>query len=205
MEHLSGFFFTGAALGLASGLTPGPLQLLILAQTMAHGPREGSKVAMAPLLTDVPVMLACLLALTQVADLGWFMGLISIAGGCVVLRFGWGCVTSGPVDTLAPSGPAGSWRKGVATNALNPKMILFWATVGAPTLLAAIRNGWTSAAAFLLAFYAGLVGVSISLAWLSARFTAFLSGTGYVWVMRGLGSALLALAVGMIWDGVGRF
>jgi len=207
MDHLLAFFLTGAALGLAAALTPGPLQLLILAQTLAHGPREGSKVAMAPLLTDLPVMLLCLLALTRVADLGWLMAAISIAGGLIVLRFGWGCLTSGPVGAQAhsrPAGPTGSWRKGVAANALNPKMILFWATVGAPTLSAALSHGWQPAAGYLVAFYACLVGVSMALAWLSGRFTAFLSGTGYVWVMRVLGVALWAVAMGLIWDGVRR-
>lgn len=228
MDHLLAFFLTGAALGLAAALTPGPLQLLILAQTMAHGPREGSKVALAPLLTDFPVMLACLLALTRVDDLRWLMAGISLVGGLIVVRFGWGCLTCGPLDAAVPADPAdspgataptgvsrpdcpsrslsaGSVRKGVAVNALNPKMILFWATVGAPTLLAALAHGWLPAVGYLAAFYLCLVGVSMALAWLSGRFTVFLSGHGYVWVMRGLGVALWAVAVGLIWDGVKRF
>ena len=215
MDQLYAFFLTGAALGLASALTPGPLQLLILAQTMAHGPREGSKVGLAPLVTDFPVMLVCLLALTQVENLHWLMAAISVIGGVIVLRFGWGCLTCGPFDAAkapvgtGPASPhsapsAGSLRKGVAVNALNPKMILFWATVGAPTLLAALDHGWLPAAGYLVAFYLCLVGVSMALAWLSGRFTVFLSGTGYVWVMRTLGVALWAIAVGLIWDGVKR-
>jgi threonine/homoserine/homoserine lactone efflux protein len=45
---------SGAALGLSAGVTPGPLLALVIAQTLTHGPREGGKVALAPLLTDAP-------------------------------------------------------------------------------------------------------------------------------------------------------
>jgi threonine/homoserine/homoserine lactone efflux protein len=46
---------SGAFLGLACGLAPGPLLALLLAQTLRHGPREGCKVALAPLVCAAAV------------------------------------------------------------------------------------------------------------------------------------------------------
>lgn len=198
------FFLTGATLGLAGALSPGPLQTLVCAQTLVHGPREGARVAMAPLFTDLPVMIGCLTALEALARFNWLMGLISLAGGLVVLRFGWGSLTSGPLKLSAENAPARSWRKGVATNFLNPNMWIFWSTVGGPTLMAAINSSTLTAAGFLGGFYVSLIGTFAALAFASARFSRLLSGPGYVWTMRALGVLLIGLAARLFFDGLTR-
>lgn len=204
MHDILAYLATGATLGLASGLTPGPLQALICLQTLTHGPREGMRVGLAPLFSDLPVMLACLLALDALSGQPWVMGLMSLTGGVVVARFGWGSLTAGPASLDAPPGAARSLAKGVATNILNPKMILFWATVGAPATLSAWQSSAGAAAAFLAAFYALLVGANMAVAWLAGRFSRFLSGPGYVWTMRVLGVLLLLVAARLAWDGLAR-
>lgn len=204
MEHVLAFFLTGAALGLASGLSPGPLLLVIFAQTLAHGPREGAKAAMAPLLTDLPVLCLCLFALSRLADRGDILGMVSLAGGLVVLYLGWGCLRARPVSLKDAPGPAGSWLKGAAANAFNPFMYLFWATVGAPAVLQAFQQSTAAAAGFLAGFYLCLLGSMASLAWLSGRFTRFLSGRAYVWTMRVLGGLLWLAALRFIQEGLTR-
>lgn len=201
MHDILTFLLTGTTLGLAASLTPGPLQALICVQTLTHGPREGARVGMAPLFTDLPVMALCLLVLEALSSQAWLMGAISLAGGVVVMRFGWGSIKAAPLDLTTAPVQAQSWRKGLATNILNPKMILFWGTVGSPTLLGAYRSSLAAAAAFLLSFYLLLVGTNIALAWLSGRFSRFLSGPGYVWTMRVLGALLMLIAARLIWDG----
>jgi len=51
---------SGAFLGLSCGLAPGPLLALLLAQTLRHGPREGCKIALTPLVTDAPIIVVAL-------------------------------------------------------------------------------------------------------------------------------------------------
>lgn len=48
------FLFLGIALGLSAGLSPGPLQAIVISETLLKGKKEGIKVALAPLLTDLP-------------------------------------------------------------------------------------------------------------------------------------------------------
>ena len=204
MQDIPAFLLTGLTLGLAAGLTPGPLQALICVQTLAHGPREGARAGLAPLLTDLPVMVLCLAALSALSSHAWLMGALSLAGGVVVLRFGWGALRSGPFDPAGGALDAKSLRKGFATNILNPKMILFWGAVGAPTVLAAYARSPFAAAAFLFGFYLALIGTNVALAWLSGRFARFLSGPGYVWTMRALGVLLILIALGLAWDGLVR-
>lgn len=204
MHDIITFLLSGATLGLAASLTPGPLQALICMQTLTHGPREGARVGMAPLFSDLPVMLVCLLVLDALSSQGWIMGLVSLAGAFVVTRFGLASMRARPAGPAQAREDARSFRKGIAANILNPKMILFWATVGAPTVLAAHSRSAGAAAAFLVSFYALLVGTNIALAWLSGRFSRFLSGPGYVWTMRVLGALLLLVAARLAWDGLSR-
>ena len=60
---------TGIVLGLSSGLAPGPLLALVVAQTLRHGPREGCKIALTPLVTDAPIILVALILAVKLAEL----------------------------------------------------------------------------------------------------------------------------------------
>lgn len=60
---------SGVLLGFSAGLSPGPMLALVLAQTLNHGPREGCKVALTPLVTDPPIILAAVALASRLADL----------------------------------------------------------------------------------------------------------------------------------------
>jgi threonine/homoserine/homoserine lactone efflux protein len=51
------YFGKGTLLGLAAGFSPGPLTVLVIGETLRHGLRSGLQVAIAPILTDIPVIL----------------------------------------------------------------------------------------------------------------------------------------------------
>lgn len=51
----------GMTLGLYAGFSPGPLLILVISQTLKHGYKEGVKVAFAPIITDVPIILITVL------------------------------------------------------------------------------------------------------------------------------------------------
>jgi len=57
----------GIVMGLTAGFSPGPLSTLVITQTLRHGLKEGVKVAVAPLMTDLPIIAASLLLLSRVA------------------------------------------------------------------------------------------------------------------------------------------
>lgn len=185
----------GAGLGLASGLSPGPLMALVLAQTLAHGPREGIKVAAAPLLTDAPIILLALAVAGAASGKNALLGAITLAGCAFLLHCAVGCLRwSPPRGQAQPPGNPGSLKKGVLANLLNPAPYLFWTTVGAPMLLRAGETGWGGVALFLGSFTLSIVGSKAALALLTARFGPLLGSRGYAWLMRGLGLMLLAYA-----------
>ena len=70
--------YIGLLFGLSAGLAPGPLMTLTVTQTLQHGTSEGLKVALAPLVTDIPIILAFLFLLDRVAGFDTILGMIGL-------------------------------------------------------------------------------------------------------------------------------
>jgi len=184
----------GVLLGLSAGVAPGPLLALVVTQTLQHDVREGAKVAMAPLITDLPIILASLFVLSRLGDFHRLLGVISLTGGGYVLYLAWESIRTGPVTLEAATDRPRSIRKGAAINALNPHPYLFWGTVGAPFLVRSGGRGILAPLLFLLGFYLFLVGSKVFVAVVTGKSRTFLSNRGYIWTMRVLGCLLAGFA-----------
>jgi threonine/homoserine/homoserine lactone efflux protein len=196
----------GVLLGLSAGLTPGPMLTLVISQTLRHNVREGMKVALSPLFSDLPIIVLTLWALNRLAGFERIMGVLSLVGGLYVTYLAWECFSSGAIQVTNTDDQPHSLRKGVVLNLLNPAPYLFWATVGGPLIIQQHEARMAAAGLFLVSFYALLVGSKLSLAWLTGRTRRFLSRRGYGWLMRSLALLLVGFAIllfkgalGMIW------
>lgn len=186
---------SGMVLGLAAGLAPGPLLALVLAQSIRYGTREGLKVAAAPLITDVPIVILSVALVGAAASAATgLLGAISLAGAIFVGYLGIESLRTTGVEAGRPDEAPRSWARGATVNALSPHPYLFWITVGAPVLLLAWEQGPLAAAAFLAGFYACLVGAKMVLAVVAGRSGGRLRGGAYRAVMAVLGGLLLLFA-----------
>ncbi len=192
----------GTLLGLSAGFAPGPLFALVLSETVRHGTGAGVRVALAPLITDLPIVALSILLLSRVSRLNGLLGILTIVGGLFVLYLGWENFSAGDTPVEPGAAPARSLWKGVAVNALSPHPYLFWLSVGAPITLAAFERGPLSAALFLGSFYFFLVGSKVLLALITGRSRAFLGGSAYRWTMRTLGLLLCLLALLLMKEGL---
>ena len=190
----------GAAFGLAAGLSPGPLLALVVTQTVRHGPREGLKVALAPLITDAPIVLGSVLVLSRIAS-DALLGVVALVGGLFVAYLAIESIRTTRLDTDGGAGEPRSWRQGALVNALSPHPYLFWITVGAPILVGAAAGGLAGPVAFLVGFYACLIGSKVTVAAAVGASRGALTGRAYPWIMRILGAILLVLAVVLLREG----
>ncbi len=191
----------GLVYGLSAGFSPGPLLALVITQTLKHGTREGAKVAMAPLITDLPILLLSLLVLTRLTEFQPVLGVISIVGGVFVAYLAFG-------NFRVPRLPEGGSRvapqsliKGVAANALSPHPYLFWLTVGGPVIVRGWSESPVGSLAFLPAFFTCLVGAKILTAWITGRSRQWLSGRVYRGILFILGALLAVFAFSLIKEG----
>ena len=187
-------FTAGTVLGLSAGLAPGPLLALVITHTLKHNVREGVKVALAPLITDLPIILVSLLVLTKLANFNRVLGLISCIGGMYVLYLAYESIRTGPIKLEVAKSHPQSLKKGSLINALNPHPYLFWSTVGAPLTLKFYDDNLLAPLIFILCFYLLLIGSKIFLALVVGKSRSFLTSKSYIYVMRILGGILAFFA-----------
>ena len=156
------FFLQGAALGITAAATPGPFQTFLISETLKGGWHQSLPVTLAPLLTDLPIILASLFLLDQLTNT--FLDIISIIGGIFVLYLAlsaWRDWRAGPVDLNISDSETRFSKgllKGMFMNFLSPGPYIFWMLVNGPILLSALRLSPLHAAAFLSGFYGVFIG-----------------------------------------------
>ena len=193
---------TGALFGLSGGLSPGPLLMLVISETLKHGTGSGIKVAAAPLITDAPILLLAVTIVSQLRDIHFLLGLISLAGACFLIYLGYESVVFKGVELSADGSRPQSLKKGIIANFLNPSPYLFWFTVGAPIVVKAAGERMMGPALFILGMYLLLVGSKVVIAVSTGTSRRFLKSRGYVVIIRILGIVLLAFAAVFARDGL---
>lgn len=191
----------GTLLGLSAGLAPGPLLTLLISETMRHDIKAGVKIAMAPLISDLPIVLLTFYILSQLTDFEKILGGISFAGGILVLTMGIGQIRTKGVEIDTTQVKSHSLVKGVVVNFLSPHPYLFWLSVGAPTMTKARDISVFAAIAFVVSFYVLLIGSKVVMALLVGKSKGILKGKGYLYTMRFLGFLLCLLALLLFKDG----
>lgn len=198
------FLISGIIFGLSSGLIPGPLLTLVISETLKHGIREGIKISIVPLLSDLPIVLVTILILTRLSDIRPALGIISILGAIFLVYLAVESLSFKGSDIDAETKPQ-SLKKGLITNLLNPNPYIFWLSIGAPTTVKAMDIGLLSASLFILSFYFSLVGSKIMVAFVTGRSRHFLKSRNFIYTIRVLGLVLLIFAALFLKNGLGYF
>lgn len=201
-EHTLNFWAIGSLLGLSAGFSPGPLLTVLIAQTIKHNRTEGIKVAISPLITDLPIILLAFLIFNKLSEFNIALAIISFAGGTFVAYLGYESLKTKALNIDINNSKSGSIKKGIIANLLNPSPYIFWATVGTPLLFKAFGIDLLTAILFLSSFYTLLIGSKIVIALVVARSKAFISQKIYVTIMRILGIALLVFSILLFYDSV---
>lgn len=196
------FLTAGMILGLSAGFSPGPLLALVVSETLQHDIRAGIKIAFAPIVTDIPIIIIALTVLAKLSGFQYILGPLSIAGALFILSLGIKNIRTKRVELNLNMEKEKSLQKGVIVNALSPYPYLFWISVGGPTTIKAMETSLLAAISFIGSFYVLLVGAKIILAILVGRSRSFLLGKTYIFTMRLLGFLLILLALFIFRDGL---
>ena len=184
-----------AVFGLSAGFAPGPLFTLMLSETLQHGRAAGIKVALVPLLTGAPILLACTMIFVQLDSMNWLLALIGFSGALFVFYLGVLSLRVQPVRVDTAAVRSRSLSKGIITNFLNPYPYIFWMSVGVPLLTRANDEHVSHAAAFVAGFFSMVVLAQVSLVTITAISRGFMSGPVYINIMRLLGLLMVLMAL----------
>ena len=192
----------GFLLGAASGISPGPMLVLIISETFRHRIRAGAKVAFIPLLTDLPVVMVSGFLFSKLSNVDLILGVISIAGAVFITYLGCRSIKLASAEIPDHTPTPLRLRELVLANLTNPNPYLFWFTVGGPLMICSFQHTLSLGAAFLISFYLGLIGVKFLLAIVVGKSWSFLQGICYRRIMHLLSFALIGFALFLLRDGL---
>jgi threonine/homoserine/homoserine lactone efflux protein len=165
------YLIQGVGYGLAAASQPGPFQTYVISQTLTRGWKRTLPAAFAPLVSDGPIILICVLLLSQVPI--WLQRFLYIAGGLFVLYLAYGTFNSyknfNDHILAAEAESKKSIYKAVFINFLSPGPYIYWSLVTGPILLKGWRETPFNGIGFLAGFYLTLV--------LSVALVIFIFGT----------------------------
>ena len=197
------YLLQGIGYGLAAASQPGPFQTYLISQTLTRGWKRTLPAALAPLVSDGPIILICVLVLSQVP--AWMQRILYIAGGLFILYLAYGTYNSWKnFDSRLPSVETGTQHsilKAALMNALSPGPYIFWTLVTGPILLKGWRETPVNGIGFLIGFYVTLIS---SLAALILIFgTAAKLGPKFNRMLLGVSAiALTCFGLYQLWLGI---
>jgi threonine/homoserine/homoserine lactone efflux protein len=160
------YLLQGLGYGFAAAVQPGPFQTYVISEALQRGWRRTLFAALAPLISDGPIIALALLLLTQLPT-GWERGLY-IAGGLFALYLAWGAYQAWRTfDLTLPRAettlPRSGILKAALMNSLSPGPYLFWGLITGPVLLEGWRRAPAQGMGFLCGFYLAMVGSLVAL------------------------------------------
>jgi len=190
----------GLFLGIAAGVSPGPLLFLMISETVKGGKKKGIKVSLAPLFTDIPLILVIIVILKHIENIDILIGSICLAGSAFLFYLGYRDVTIDKMSLQRRNIKLESFKKGLLTNLLNPHPYIFWIFIGVPLL---IKVATLERVIFVSSFLFGIVGSKICLTVIVDRGKKFIESKHYQRIVKSLGLILIFLGLILLKDGIG--
>ena len=196
------FFVSGMIFGLAVGIFPGPLLALIFSETLKHRKKEGIKIALSPLVTELPIVFFVSLTLSNLVKYSLLIGIISLFGACYLVYLGLKNLRIRSSVFQVESAKEDVLRQGFIAHLLNPNPYLFWLSIGGPKILESLDIHISATLLFILGFYTMLIGSNICVALIVEKSRSFVEGKHLLCVVRALGVVLILFALIFVRDGL---
>ena len=156
------FFLSALSFGLAAGLKPGPLGVIVIQHALSRGLLAGVRASLAPLITDGPIIIAALLFLSHFKSIKLFAAVLHLVGGAYLLWLSARTFRVNDISLTAKLRSQSSFATAVKVNLLNPGPYLFWFTVGGNYI---IRGSTVESLVFVVTVLLQEVSTPIPAAW----------------------------------------
>jgi len=196
------FLISGIILGLAAGISPGPLLVLVFSETLKYGKMEGIKIAISPLITDFPIVVFVLFILSNLMKYNLVVGTISLCGACYLMYLGVEHLRAEINKFEVNLAKKDALKRGAIANFLSPHPYLFWLSVGGPMIFKSLEIHISGTILFVLGFYSLLIGSKIGIALIVEKSASFLRKKQYIYIVRALGIALIVFALIFVREGL---
>lgn len=200
-ESILTYIIPAIVLGGSAAISPGPLNTLVISESLKKGSRGGIKIAIAPILTDAPIIIGSFWLVNNLSSIEVLLNILSVIGGLFLLYLGMKDILVKSNNDNKSGSEISSLKKGVFTNLLSPNPYIFWLTIGAPLLISALQMSVLAAALFILIFYILLVGFKILLALFTDQVKSFFASRSFQYIIRVLGLVIVGFGIYLIYRG----
>ena len=197
-------FVRGLVLGFTIAAAVGPISLLVIRRTLAHGRIYGLASGMGVALADATYGGVAAFGLTAITSL--LVGaraILGIAGGAFLVYLAWKTMTSRPKEVAAEAdrpGLVGAFLSIFGLTITNPMTIISFAAIFAG--LGVVGSGGADAALLTFGVFCGSAAWWVLLTSIVAIFRSRLTVEVLIWVNRVSGAVLLIFGIGAIATGV---
>ena len=200
------YLILGITYAFAAAVQPGPFQAFIISQTLKKGWRSTLPAALAPVISDGPILLLVLFLLSTVPDN--FIVILRIAGGLFLLYLGINAFNSWRKYDLEKSIATDSDHRtllnAVVVNLLNPAPYLAWSLIMGPLFLEGWKIAPVNGLALIVGFYSTMIITLMGIIILFAF--ARRLGPNVSKILLGLSSfCLIAFGFYQLWLGINYF
>ena len=158
------YLIQGIGYGFAAAMQPGPFQTYIISQALRNGWRRTLPAALAPLVSDGPIILLALLVLSRLPDS--LASILHLASGLFVLYLArdalisWRKAGSGnpEMSYATPTLTQQSLLRAATMNLVSPGPYIYWSLVAGPILITSWRQAAENGIGFLVGFYLAMMG-----------------------------------------------
>jgi threonine/homoserine/homoserine lactone efflux protein len=198
MLEIIEFLALGSFLGLASGISPGPLLTITISETLQHGKWEGIKVAISPLITDLPIVLSILFILSYLTSYNFIIGIIVFFGASYLIYSGIESVKIKQKSTEFKLNKKAGLKRGIIVNFVNPHPYIFWLSIGGSIFFKSSSIHVWATILFIIGFYSFLVGSKVIVALIVENSKYFINSKYYFLIIRILGIAQIIFGLTFI-------
>lgn len=189
------YLIQGLALGIAAGLLPGPVMVIMIAQVLREGRMAAVKISLGASLMDIIRIVVVFLLLSALPKNPVIVGSIAIAGAIFLLYMAYSSFNY-KIDLTERPSEGNSLLLGMLSNLLNSSTYLFWITVGGPIMLTAqvkglVQETFLFAASFSIAVFV----INLTIGLLAAKIKVYMKSVYYIYVLRLLAIVLVFFAL----------
>lgn len=187
-------------LGAFAGAAPGPYTTMVVGTSLQRGFREGVKLALVPLATDIIPLLLTVFILDA---LNWTaLTLLGITGGTLIGMVGVRFIRHNGPPAMQGDEPfqAASFGHAALSTFLSPSPWLFWLVVAGPMTVRALERSTAEAAVFVGILFAMNIGVAAFVAWLVSTSRKVIRPSVRYRVLQLAGVALIGAGVFLVWQ-----
>ena len=195
-----GYLVAAFVLGTLAGAAPGPYTTMVIGTSLQRGFREGVKLAMVPLVTDI---LPLLLTVFILDALNWTaLTLLGITGGTVIAMVGVRFIRHHGPPAMEGDEPfqSASFGHAAASTFFSPAPWFFWLVVAGPLMVASLEVSTTLGILFAAVLFATNIATATLLAWAVSHSRKLIAPSFRDRVLQVTGAVLVVAGVFLVWQ-----